>query len=663
MKGMSAFSQIKEDISNKVLLIALIVSVPGAILSGIRISNFGITPQFIVDISSFFALTFLFIFRNRIKFTARISILILWALLLGTTSLLNWGLFNLGTFILFFSIILALVFFGLRWGTIIYIVTLLIHIAFALLIHFKKLDFRWDFNVESYSTFSWILRIVFFSIFSLIAIVSLGLVYKKLQELNQELTISEERYRLAMNSVNEVVFDVDLIAQEYSMSENYFDFFNTDPKDAESVITEWFDRIHPEDKEKVMGQIDLCNANKTDLLYIEYRLQDKKGRWHWILTKGKVIERTDKGSIERMVGTHTDIGHRKEMERILAESEQRFRMLFVNAHDTILLLSDDTIIECNNQGFEFFGLPHDKIVGSSLTKFFYHDPILSTNSISAYEMLKSEVIPGKTVVGEQKFLTSAGMVRDTILSISAIEEHDSKMYQVMLHDITDRKQYEQFKLNTIIEVEERERYKLAGDLHDDVGPMLSSLNMYLSLLSRQQNSNKQEIVENMQQVLKETIAGIRSILHNLSPHVLFKHGIVAAIQTVVDQNNKMLNIRFTHDVTHQNIEEATAIMVLRIVKELTNNTLKYANAKNIGIDLTIYSNLLSLSYTDDGVGFDIESKLQGPGGGIGLINIQERLKTMGAIYSMVSGIGNGFTFSMRVPIKFKRDENQNSDSR
>ncbi len=267
------------------------------------------------------------------------------------------------------------------------------------------------------------------------------------------------------------------------------------------------------------------------------------------------------------------------------------------------------------------------------------------------------------MAGEQKFIVANGIVKDTIISISAIEESNPKMYQVMLHDITDRKQYEQLKLNTIIEAEERERHKLAGDLHDDVGPMLSSLNMYLSLLSRQQTPNKQEIVENMQQVLKETIAGIRSILNNLSPHVLFNYGIVAAIQAVVDQNKKVLNIRFTHDVSHENIEEATAIMVLRIVKELINNTQKYANATNVDIDLTIYSNLLSLTYTDDGVGFNIESKLQEPGGGIGLLNIQQRLKTMGAIYSMVSGIGNGFTFSMSAPINFIRDENQNSNSR
>ncbi len=395
MKGMSAFSQIKEDISYKLLVIALIVSVPGVVVSIIRIFNFGVTPQFLVDISVFFALLFLLIFRHRIKFLVRISVLIFWALLLGTTSLLNWGLFNLGSFILFYSIVLALVFFGLRWGTILYFITLIIHIAFTLLIHFKKIDFGWDFNEESYSTFSWVVRIIFYSIFSLIAIVSLGLVYKKLQELNQELTVSEERYRLAINSVNEVVFDVDVIAEVFSVSENYFRLLNSNPKDVESVITEWLDMVHPEDKEKVMGQIDRCNANETDLLYIEYRIQDKDGRWHWVLTKGKVIKRTDKGSIERMVGTHTDIGHRKEMERILEESEQRFRMLFVNAHDSILLLSGDTIIECNNQAYEFFGLPQDEIVGKSLSQFFYQNPILSTSPNLAYDMLKSAIVHGK----------------------------------------------------------------------------------------------------------------------------------------------------------------------------------------------------------------------------------------------------------------------------
>jgi len=154
----------------------------------------------------------------------------------------------------------------------------------------------------------------------------------------------------------------------------------------------------------------------------------------------------------------------------------------------------------------------------------------------------------------------------------------------------------------------------------------------------------------MQEILKDAISSVREISSNLSPHTLFKYGIVAAINSIVDQNKGMVNISFTHDVGDKRLPEITEIMIFRIVKELMNNTLKYANAKNIVIDITLFEAYLSVSFEDDGVGFDVESKINNKETGIGLINLQERLKTLKSNYTITSKKGQGFKFCMRVPI-------------
>ena len=107
---------------------------------------------------------------------------------------------------------------------------------------------------------------------------------------------------------------------------------------------------------------------------------------------------------------------------------------------------------------------------------------------------------------------------DVEVSLNMVAINNEVFVQAIVRDISERKFLDQKILNAVIETEERERLKLASDLHDEVGPLLSTLNMYLSLIEREETLNKQEILETMHDVLKETIGSVREISNNLSPH-------------------------------------------------------------------------------------------------------------------------------------------------
>ena len=103
---------------------------------------------------------------------------------------------------------------------------------------------------------------------------------------------------------------------------------------------------------------------------------------------------------------------------------------------------------------------------------------------------------------------------------------------------------------TIINTEEKEREKFAGNLHDEVGPLLSSLKMYISLLAETDDKKKKDyIIPQIQQLIKESITAVREISNDLSPHVLNNYGCVSAI-------NSFLSLKrdFTHIIFSQNLE-------------------------------------------------------------------------------------------------------------
>jgi signal transduction histidine kinase len=251
---------------------------------------------------------------------------------------------------------------------------------------------------------------------------------------------------------------------------------------------------------------------------------------------------------------------------------------------------------------------------------------------------------------EWEFKRADGTTVDSIMSIGMLYNESKPIFQIILHDITERKHFEQLKLNAIVETEERERLRLAGDLHDDVGPLLSSLNMYLSLLTREQTENKNEIVSNMQSIIKETIKSVREISNNISPHTLNKYGLAMAVRSFLEQGSKLLEVNFEENLEDARFSTIVEVMVYRITKELFNNTVKYANANSVWVRMNLRDNFLHLSYNDDGVGFDFERVIGEGTTGIGLLNMINRVKSLKGKYRFDSKPGEGTRFDMLIRI-------------
>lgn len=205
-----------------------------------------------------------------------------------------------------------------------------------------------------------------------------------------------------------------------------------------------------------------------------------------------------------------------------------------------------------------------------------------------------------------------------------------KLFDFLKHIDQLREESEQKVLETIIRTEEKERRSFAKDLHDGLGPLLSSIKMLASALSQtKQDAKNKRIIDNMNLVAGEAITSIKEISNHLSPHILDNFGLISAIRSFVDKVNisKTIKIKIDSNINEERLDFNVEVVLYRVISELINNTIKHASAKNIIIELFKESQQLNIHYSDDGKGFDINDVLIKTEGR-GYANIQSRIRSI-----------------------------------
>lgn len=207
-----------------------------------------------------------------------------------------------------------------------------------------------------------------------------------------------------------------------------------------------------------------------------------------------------------------------------------------------------------------------------------------------------------------------------------------KIFKYMKRVEESRRLTEKMFLNTIIQTEEKERKRFAKDLHDGLGPLLSSVKMSVSTLAQmKQDEASREIIENTELVINEAIKSIKEISDNLSPHVLSNFGLVRALSNFINKINiaKTIRINLITQVKDERFDPNVEVVLYRVICELINNTIKHAQAKKINISLLLDSEYLTITYKDDGKGFDVNKIIEQQGGsGMGFSNIYSRINSL-----------------------------------
>ncbi len=241
------------------------------------------------------------------------------------------------------------------------------------------------------------------------------------------------------------------------------------------------------------------------------------------------------------------------------------------------------------------------------------------------------------------------------MTITPVEEknNDISHFIAVKQDITEKKETDRKILNAIISTEEKERKSFSQELHDGLGPMLSTIKIYFQWLAETTDSEKREnIVNTGIQNINDAIQAVREISNKLSPRILDNAGLIQAMKYFINQLNKTrkIKIQISSD-SERRYNLHMEVTLYRILSELINNTLKYANAKNISIKITndLEINRLFIIYKDDGKGFDVDETLKSKKG-MGLHSMKQRVETLNGIIVFDSSKHSHLTVRIELPI-------------
>jgi signal transduction histidine kinase len=215
---------------------------------------------------------------------------------------------------------------------------------------------------------------------------------------------------------------------------------------------------------------------------------------------------------------------------------------------------------------------------------------------------------------------------------------------------SEKNKLRQEMIEAVILTEEKERKRIASDLHDGLGPVLSAINLfYQAYIDAPDGKSKVEIETKLKDIIQNSISDVSRISHNISPHILENYGLTTAIENFINQVNISQNIKF--DADFENIgrfDLKKELTIYRSIIELINNTIKHAGASMIALKILIEKDLLVVKYTDNGKGFNIDEKLHSKTG-MGLKNIHSRIQSLNGNISFDSSNISGTKIKIEIP--------------
>ena len=191
--------------------------------------------------------------------------------------------------------------------------------------------------------------------------------------------------------------------------------------------------------------------------------------------------------------------------------------------------------------------------------------------------------------------------------------------------------YQQKMMEAALESQENERRRVAGDLHDSIGGMLSTIRVGLTTLAKQMADPQG--IELQKQMLDDTISSVRSISRDLMPSTLEKFGLVHAVKELCERFHatSFLPVIFHEHGEFQGLNPRKELMIFRVAQELVNNAVKHSQATTIHVTLR-GTDKLEMIVEDDGVGLDAEAQrtVTQTAKGLGLFNIENRIRLLSA---------------------------------
>ena len=314
-----------------------------------------------------------------------------------------------------------------------------------------------------------------------------------------------------------------------------------------------------------------------------------------------------------------------------------FNSAFHSITDSLVVIDNAGVIIDFNESF--IVLTED-VIGQNLKKF------LKLNLASTVQKLDKH---SKAIDFESEVTNSSSRKIMVECHVSVIDNNKCHSL-VKIHDLTDKIHQEAGRIATIIKTQEEERNRVASDLHDSIGQQISALKFYFDSIQKQKDKKLRiQLLKKTEALIDNVSDEIRNICFQLMPRSVEKFGIGQSIKQLADLIHFSTGIKFDVKIEEKTnkLDPNVSMSVYRVIQEFVNNSIKHAKCKNIGIHLSIKPKLLTLTMTDDGIGFTNDASLKK---GNGIDNINLRIKYLKGELDFNPEKNKGVKLNIAIPL-------------
>ena len=223
-------------------------------------------------------------------------------------------------------------------------------------------------------------------------------------------------------------------------------------------------------------------------------------------------------------------------------------------------------------------------------------------------------------------------------------KQQAKLQETIIHQ-------QELATHAVIEAEERERKRIAGDLHDGVGQLMSAAKMNLSMVGSELqfvNLEQEAAFNKAIDLVDEGCREVRTVSHNIMPNALLKSGLASAIREFISKiDQRVIKVNLYTEGLNERIDQKTESVLYRIIQECVNNVIKHSGAIQLDISLIRDNEGISVTIEDNGRGFDASDKENFAG--IGIRNIHSRVEYLKGSVEWDAAPGKGTVVTIHIP--------------
>src|SRR5450432_1537301 len=394
----------------------------------------------------------------------------------------------------------------------------------------------------------------------------------------ENLRVSNERFNTVVRATNDAIWDWDLITNEvFLVGDTYKQLFGYDIVNAITPEDLWESCLHPDDKWRVIDKLQgAIREAKRTTWEDEYRLRKINGEYAHVHDRGSILYSPDRQPI-RVIGAIQDITERKRSEEIIRTSEEKYRQIFYKNPYPTWIYDLDTlhIVEVNDAAMEKYGFGKDEFL--RLTMKDLHPP----GDVDEFlETLKNPVViqPIERKLWQHKNKRGGTMIVE--ITSHLINYFGRMSMQVIINDVTERVRLEKelalqqkLKQQQITEVvlgaQERERFELGQELHDNINQILATSKLYLDV-AIEENEPRIELLSKSRKNISMAIEEIRKLSKELITPTLNDLGLTQSIRELIRSIQMVKKMKFQLHISgldENSLLPERKITIYRIIQE------------------------------------------------------------------------------------------------